>query len=82
VSIIPPYRQRFLTLTKKTNQKKGQPHHIGPKNWDSPLFSKIDGRCETRFAQTVGVYAIIWLRLPLALFPSIFSKLGKVMMGF
>jgi len=30
------------------NQKKGQPDHIGPPVVDSPHFSKIDGRCETR----------------------------------
>jgi hypothetical protein len=67
--LISIYFVHFL-LAQKTNQKM-QPDHIGPPTADVPHFKKIDGRCETRCAQTV-----------LALFPAIFSKLGKVMMGF
>jgi hypothetical protein len=61
----------FISLLAQRNEpKKGLPYHIGLSLADFPQFSKIDGRCGTRFAQTV-----------LALFPSIFSKFGKVMMG-
>ena len=56
-----------------------QPDHIGPPEADCPHFEKIDGRCETR-PPTASSNSRS-LRLPLAMFPSIFEKFGKVMMG-
>ena len=54
----------FIFACPKTNPK-GQPHHLV---FGVPALLEVTERCETRFAQTVGVYAIVWLRLPLALF--------------
>jgi len=55
----------FILLAQ--NEPKGQPITWPAKAGYPALLENI-GRCETRFAQTVGVYAITWLRLPLALF--------------
>jgi hypothetical protein len=64
---------------QRNEPKKGQPLHIGPLKKDSPHFSKINGRCETRPPMASSDSRS--LRLPLALFPLIFSKFGKVIMG-
>jgi hypothetical protein len=60
--------------TSSEAEKKGQPYHIGLPSADFPHFSKNRRalRKLVRFQQTQTV---------LALFPPIFSKFDKVMMG-
>jgi len=59
----------FFACPKKTNQKKGQPiirrFTAVPLSAEFPAQPKKDGRCGTRYAQTV-----------LALFPSFSALLG------
>jgi len=58
-------------------RRKGS-RSLAPPKEDIPALLKLTGRCDTRFAQTVGVYAISLLRLPLVLFSVIFPLLGCV----
>jgi hypothetical protein len=64
-------RSFSLFAQRKRTKRKGSPITLVPLSGTSLTFQKYTSAAETRFAQTV-----------LALIPSIFSKFGKVIMGY